>query len=59
MMPYSMKFAKKKKKKKANIKIKFHKMRGTFLDSTPSLKSHQPPLIRMLFITREVTAETS
>ena len=40
MMPYSMKFA-----KKAKIKIKFQKMKGTFLDNIPWLKSHQPPLI--------------
>ena len=32
-------------KKKAKIKIKFQKMKGTFLDSIPWLKSHQPPLI--------------
>ena len=25
--------------------IKFQKMKGTFLDSIPCLKSHQPPLI--------------
>ena len=34
----------KKKKKKAKIIIKFQKMNGTFLDSIPWLKSHQPPL---------------
>ena len=40
MLPYSMKF-----EKKAKIKIKFQKMKGTFLDSNPWLKSHQPPLV--------------
>ena len=32
------------KKKKAKMKIKFQKMKGTFLDSIPWLKSHQPLL---------------
>ena len=32
-------------KKKAKIKIKFQKMKGTLLDSIPWFKSHQPPLI--------------
>ena len=45
MIPYSIKFANQKiTKKKAKIKIKFQKMRGTFSDSIPWLKSHQPPL---------------
>ena len=35
-------------KKKAKIKIKFQKMKDTFLDSIPSLKSHQPPPIFIL-----------
>ena len=35
------------RKKKAKIKIKFQKMRGSFLDNIPWLKSHQPPLFRM------------
>ena len=39
MMPYSMKFEKKK------IIIKFQKMKGTFLDSIPWLESHQSPLL--------------
>ena len=34
MMPYSMKFAT-KKKKKTKIKIKFQTMKDTFLDSIP------------------------
>ena len=42
MMPYSMKLAKKKITK---FKIKFQKNEGHFLDSIPSLKSHQPPLM--------------
>ena len=33
------------KKKKAKFKIKFQKMKDTFLESIPWLKSHQPPLI--------------
>ena len=32
-------------KKKAMIIIKFQKMKGSFLDSIPWLKFHQPPLI--------------
>ena len=40
MMSHSMKCV-----KKAKIKIKFQKMKGTFLDSIPWLKSHQPPMI--------------
>ena len=40
MMPYSMKFA-----KKAKNKIKFQKMKDTFMDSIHWLKSHRPPLI--------------
>ena len=31
--------------KKANIKIKCQKRKGTFMDCIPWLKSHQPPLI--------------
>ena len=31
-------------KKKTTIKIKFQKMKSTFLDCIPCLKSHQPPL---------------
>ena len=31
--------------KKAKIKIKFQKIKGTFLDSIPGLKIHQPPFI--------------
>ena len=33
------------KKKKIKIRVKFQKIKGTFLDSIPWLKSHQPPLI--------------
>ena len=32
-------------KKKAKIKIKFQKMKGTFLNSIPGFKSQQPPLL--------------
>ena len=35
--------------KKAKIKIKFQKMKGTFLDSILWLKSHQPPLLIINF----------
>ena len=35
-MAYLMKFA----KKKAKIKIKFEKMKGTFMDNIPWLKNH-------------------
>ena len=44
-MPYSMKFA-----KKAKIKIKFQKMKSTFLDSIPWLNSKQPPLLSIYYI---------
>ena len=44
-MPYSMKFAQKKTK----IKIKFQKIKNTFLDSTPWLKSHQSTLLSIDF----------
>ena len=37
-----MKLAKKKRK------LKFQKMKGSFLDSIPWLKSHQPPLVYIL-----------
>ena len=32
-------------KKIAKVKIKFQKIMGTFLDSIPWLKSHQPPWV--------------
>ena len=32
-------------KKKNKVKIKFQKIMGTFFDSIPQLKSHQPPLL--------------
>ena len=38
-----MKFAKNKKKTK--IKIKFQKMKGTFMESIIWLKSHHPPQV--------------
>ena len=39
------------KNKKAKVEIKFQKMKGTFFDSIPWLKSHQPPLVyRDIFI---------
>ena len=41
MMAYPMKF-----EKKSKIKLKYQKMKGTFLDSIPWLKSHQPLLVR-------------
>ena len=34
-------------KKNSKIKIKFQKMKGTFMDSIPWLKSHQQPLMYM------------
>ena len=33
------------KKKKTNIKIKFQKIKNTFLDSIPRMKNLQPPLM--------------
>ena len=36
-----MKFAKKEK-----FKIKFQKMKGTFLDNIPWMESHLPPLVQ-------------
>ena len=36
-------------KTKAKIKIKFQKMKCTFLDSIPWSKNHQPPLLYMVY----------
>ena len=40
----------KKQKTKIKIRVKFQKMKGTFLDSIPRLKSHQPPLVHILWV---------
>ena len=51
-MPYSMKFA-----KKAKIEIKFQKMKDTFLDRIPWLKSHQPPLCKTYYEADQIPAK--
>ena len=37
-------------KKKTKIKIKFQKMKGTFMNCSPCLKSHLPSLVGLYII---------
>ena len=37
-------------KNEVKIKIKFQKMKGTFLDSIRWLKSHHPPLVHVPYM---------